>query len=536
MTAKRSQKKPESLAVQQNINESGSQTLPVKSLAEAYIPLSSKAVFWQPRYLAASQNLIHLPFLFWLMETARPSSVVQLGLRDGVGFMGLCQGIDKLGLEAVCMGLQSPTNGDEKLPDKLIESHAALYGDFSFFVKEEIGRASRHMRSAQVDMLVIDMQIDEALITNLQAHWEPLLSDRAVIVLHDPERNCVGKDAEKFYDMLVQSHLSISFPQSEASLEAILIGKKQPDRLIQLAQLELGDAGYLSARNVFTRLGQGLENMQLARNNNALLVKVNSALQEMETRIERLQADQKPLQDMVKAAQDAEQAQVQENAKLQAHIFDLGKEIALIRADGSVASQLDALRRELNEKFDQNSTLEESLLKEQQKNKEYCLEIEALSTDKEALKISLTHAQSIQQEYAQKNKVLNEEKLVLEAEFAKQIAEAKSEVEAHELSQRDEIKKLEEALEQEQKKRKEHWNRAEVLSADKTSLEHQLAVQMKDIARLQNDFDEKLRSIQEKRLSLWEAYEALKLEHRTLLRNLTHEASTRAENVAERRA
>ncbi len=487
MTAKRPVDSSTDSALPQPAAGAPRHDLAVAMQHEAPIPLASKAVFWQPRYLAASAALVHLPFLFWLVETVRPASVVQLGLRDGVGFMGLCQGIDKLGLDAVCMGVQ-PAGEDavklaDKVPEKMLDSHGALYGDFSFIVKEDMGRAARHMRRAQVDMLVIDMPVDAAFLTSLKAHWEPVLSDHAVIVLHDAARNFASKEAEKFYDQLIGAHPAVSFPQADCGLDVVLYGAQQPERLTHLAQLELGDQGYLSARNVFARLGQGLEHSQQARSRGALLDKAKAALKEAEARAEQLKAAHGPLQDMVRAAEAAEEAQVAETAVLQAQIFDLGQELAHLRAKAAAqddsAAQIARLQNELVQEHDRHKaltdrcdTLEAALVQEQKKRKEHWTKLESATADKAALADRL------------------------------QAAEARGQTAEQELA---------------------------TLAAAKAALDHKLAAQQKahadEMAKMQAAYQDKLRSGQEKRLVLWEAHEALKREHQALLRRKAPDAT-----------
>ena len=369
------------------------QSLALMGQRDAPLALSSRAIFWSPRYMAPSPTLLHLPFLFWLVETMRPASVVQLGLRDGVGFMGLCQAIDKLGLESVCMGLNLTQDAGTKLPDKLRETHNALYSDFSFILTDELHRAARHMRSARIDLLVIDAAVDEAFLTSLQAHWTDLLSDHAVIVLHAPEECLSSPEAKAFHDNLLQAHPAISFPQAQPGLDVILFGKEHPDRLRHLAQLDLGAPGYLSARSVFTRLGQGIESSQQARSRNFALDKAKAALKDMETRFAGLEKDYKAATDQIEAAQTSEEAQIAENATLQAQIFDLQQALDQARTDSANVEETEKLRAELQKRDAALKDLEEALTAEQAKRKSHWTKFQASEAEKAALAAELAQAQ-----------------------------------------------------------------------------------------------------------------------------------------------
>lgn len=369
------------------------QSLALLGQRDAPLAIGSRAIFWSPRYTAPSPTLRHLPFLFWLVETMRPASVVQLGLRDGVGFMGLCQAIDKLSLDSVCLGLNLTQDVGTKLPDKLRETHSALYSDFSSILTDDLHRAARHMRSAPIDLLVIDAAVDDAFLTSLQAHWTDLLSDHAVIVLHAPEERLSSPEAKSFHDGLLQAHPVISFPQAQPGLDVILYGKQHPDRLRHLAQLDLGVPGYLSARSVFTRLGQGIESSQQARSRNSALDKAMAALKDLETRFSNLERDYGSAKDQIDAAQASEEAQIAENAALQARVFDLQQVLKQARSDSANEEETDKLRAELQRRDAALKDLEEALATEQAKRKSFCTKLEATMAEKVALEEQLAQAQ-----------------------------------------------------------------------------------------------------------------------------------------------
>ncbi len=435
--------------------------LALHRLRETPLPSSSRAIFWSPRYLAASSILVHLPFLFWLVETIRPASVVQLGLRDGVGFMGLCQAVDKLGLEAVCVGLELPDNGTDKLPEKLRETHASLYSDFSFILAEEAGRAARQMSTAQVDLLVIDTSLDETLLTSLQAHWTPLLSERAVVVLIAPEQTLTTEEARSFHKTLFQAHATVSFPQITPGLDVILLGKEQPERLRQLAQLDLASPGYLHARNVFMRLGQGIENSQQTRSKSFALEKAKASLKEMEGRFSDLERQCKEMQSQVAAAQDAEDAQVSANGKLQAEIFDLTQALEAARARSATHDDLEALRETLHARDAELKELQGALNQEKSKRKQNRAQLDEATAEITALTARLAQAE-------------------------------------------DQLKARSERL----AAREKDWAQAQADAKSARSASEQLMLEFRD----------KLKQSQEKRLALWEAHEALKLQYQALLR------------------
>lgn len=309
------------------------------------IPLTSRAVFWRPRHNGGEGTMLHQPFLFWLAETARPTRVVQIGLAEPVRFLSLCQAVEKLGMEALCMGV---VVGEEAqgFNAAQLDQHATLYGDFSFVTSEDMARATRHVHGQDVDLLVIDMPLNDEQVAALRTHWVPLLSDRALIVVHDPEGNLAGSDARQYFDGLAQANSSISFSHTAPGLQVILHGNKQPERLLRLADLELGMPGYLLARQVFARLGQGLENAQLARRAQDSIKKEKAATKALEQKIAGLEEKLTNEKTQRNAAQTAEERQVSLIAGLQARIFDLETQLGQ-RPDVSSPGEIDSIRAEM---------------------------------------------------------------------------------------------------------------------------------------------------------------------------------------------
>lgn len=53
-----------------------------------------KPMLLRPRFMKESDLLLHLPFLFWLVNAVRPARSAVLGLGNGVAFLALCQAIE----------------------------------------------------------------------------------------------------------------------------------------------------------------------------------------------------------------------------------------------------------------------------------------------------------------------------------------------------------------------------------------------------------------------------------------------------------
>lgn len=394
-----------SVAAQLTTHISGPSTL--EAAPDIAIPLTSRAVFWQPRNITRSRSLLHVPFLFWLMETIQPTRVVQLGLEDPTCFLALCQAADKLGLEAILMGVHLNPEKPAMSPT-MAEQHATLYGDFSFVVSEDFARAARQVRGGQIDLLVIDTLLSDEHVMALRAHWMPLLSERAVVVFHDPDNHVAGPEARQYVDSLLRARPGIRFPQTHPGLDVVLLGGQQPERLTRMAELEQGMPGYLAAWQVFARLGQGLENDQLSRSRLIALNKSTQEVKEQQTRLDRLAADLAKEQRARQAALDSEADQIAQLAGLQAQIFDL--QSALETARGNNLQAVEKTARKLEalaaEKADLETALAEARSALEQAKAARAVEVEAVRNDlKLAQKVCADHEADMQILQAQNESV-----------------------------------------------------------------------------------------------------------------------------------
>lgn len=285
-------------------------------------PLSSRVLFWQPRFVLGSDAVHSLPYLFWLVETLRPARMVQIGIGDGVSYLGLCQAVDKLGLDTMCLGLDWPMR-DKPVAGGFAEHHASHYSDVSRVLSEDPATAFRHLRSGGIDLLVVQAPLDAGLAETLRAHWHPLLSEQAVLVFLGADLNSPDPQVREFLAAFLTRCPVVELEIEAGTTLTVLLGADQPERLSRLAALEMGRPGYAEARQVFARLGTGLRQEQLAKFRTLELKKIKATLSETEARIaERDQAVSSATAE-AKAALEAEAETAALMASLQARIFDL---------------------------------------------------------------------------------------------------------------------------------------------------------------------------------------------------------------------
>lgn len=235
-------------------------------------PVISSLTFMRPRFLRPDPALVHLPFLFWLVEATRPRVAVQIGLSSGTGYFGLCQALDRLDYDAACLGVA--VQGEAKggaLPSDLTAYARQQHREFSTLQDEHAPVTGD--AAGPVDLLIVD-SIAGTRGEILLQDWLPRLSSRATVVMRGPA---------------VQGGLSgsgvIASDEGEG-LRAVLHGEPPADdRLRRLAALAPGQPGHSRAWQVFHRLGHALLVEAEAERRDAALAEARSRLEAAEAKL-----------------------------------------------------------------------------------------------------------------------------------------------------------------------------------------------------------------------------------------------------------
>lgn len=258
---------------------------------EQAFDVTTRLMFRRPRYLGGSGFLHHLPLLFWLTDTIRPRSVMQLGELDPVPYFALCQAMDKLDLDSRCAGICL----DGPVPEATERYNADTYSEFSRLRAAEVETAANGIADKSVDLLLVDRVPDEELIGALMRTWPRRLSSRAVVALHGTKgEDYLSGPALEFLDNIRATYPTVTL-EGGTGLTLVLYGAARNDRLLRLAELQPGHAGFSEAHMVFRRLGDAShfewESRRAGRAEKAEAGKAEAA----ETRLRELEAELKEM-------------------------------------------------------------------------------------------------------------------------------------------------------------------------------------------------------------------------------------------------
>lgn len=233
----------------QLIDPSESDDSAIPSGGDLIAPLTRRSLSWHARWSVDSPFLVHLAFTFWLIETARPRLVASTEVGDGVAYFGLCQAIDRLGLEAFCHGVE--TASDDARARRIADYAQTVYPDLSRI--GDMRTVTARLPEGRVDVLHLELRTDDW--DTVERTWMPRVSDRGIVLVSGTIHPRLSVAAQDLLDRLVATHPSISLDHGDG-VTAILVGPNQPDRLLRLARMQPGDPGHAEIARLFSRLGQ----------------------------------------------------------------------------------------------------------------------------------------------------------------------------------------------------------------------------------------------------------------------------------------
>jgi len=173
--------------------------------------------------------------------------------------MAICQAVERSGGRSMCIGVEQ---GQIHWPEALHQSHESDYSSFSTLLSNGDHFDPERLIGG-ADMLIIHDVPDSDHPARLSEASLDGLSDRGIVLTIEAARTLRGTDLED--SLLTQdSPVLRAGPTSPAGtfLDLTLWGGTQPNRLRTLVQADETSDLYLSARQVFKRLGTAVKDAQ----------------------------------------------------------------------------------------------------------------------------------------------------------------------------------------------------------------------------------------------------------------------------------
>ncbi len=440
----------------------------IKPLVQSMI--ASHAAFWAPRHVWGSRDLKYIPYLFWLVESALPRRIVQIGLDDGITFLSLCQAVDKLRLDASCIGLY--LERDERLPQDFLNIQKGFYADISCLECFKPDSSSDSSNPAEIDMLVLGRAISDDVLTELRTELLPRLNDGAAIIILNASGSSKSANAEGIMRALREKYTLISALDDADAPVVLIKGSPGSERLRKMTNITARSPEHLLLRQIFLRLGQGIEDAELARQRKRALEVVQEKTDQLTQTLEAYETQIASLRADVKSRWAIEETHLEKIA-IQMHQLT-----QLQSQEASQSAEIEALREKLTEA--------------QEKRQAFYARSNELQAERDQL--------------AQDLAARTDDLASLGADYEARFTQLQSQ----EASQSAEIEALREKLTEAQEKRQAFYARSTELQAERDQLAQDLAARTDDLASLGADYEARFTQLQSQEASQSAEIEALR--------------------------
>ena len=313
----------------------------------AYI---SAASFWWPDYLEQSAWIEHAPFAFWLIESHRPRTLVELGTHGGYSYFAFCQAAKTLGLDTRCYAVDH-WKGDihagfygEEIYQRVHEYSERCYAAFSSIVRSTFDEALVHFPDASIDLLHLDGRHFYEDVKHDFESWRPKLSDRAVVLFHDTQ-----VQERRFGVFRVWEELQGAFPSFEFlhghGLGVLGYGKHHGLTAFLTATADPSVA--TEVRQVYNRLGAALKANLEVKNQVARSAELKAGLEERERNVKNLTAKLESEEGRVKDLAAKLQAQKAGTSKFKAQAETLKAQAETLKAQAETLKAREALKAQV---------------------------------------------------------------------------------------------------------------------------------------------------------------------------------------------
>jgi lipopolysaccharide biosynthesis protein/predicted nuclease with TOPRIM domain len=297
----------------------------------------------------------HVPFGHWLVKSARPRVIVELGTHAGVSYSAFCEAVLREGLAARCFAVDTWL-GDEhagqysaRVFDEFSAFNDARYGAFSTLLRSTFDNALQHFEDNSIDLLHIDGFHTYEAVKHDFASWLPKMSDRGIILFHDTNVREREFGVWRLWEELQQGYSGFEFLHGHG-LGVLIVGSDPPEAVKGL--LELGSEDSTKIRERFSELGARWTAAYSAQQMSERARDLEGTLVNSQTRVAELSSENAGLQTRVSEL-------ASENAGLQTRVAELTSENAGLQTRvAELTSENAGLQTRVSELASENAGLQ----------------------------------------------------------------------------------------------------------------------------------------------------------------------------------
>lgn len=232
-------------------------------------PLDYPVCLELPLWLEETAWAGHIPFAMFLIDIARPRTIVELGTFRGVSFCAFCQAVEFLKLDAKCYAVDT-WKGDEQAGlleeeafAKLRAYHDAHYAGFSDLIRSTFDEALSRFENNSIDLLHIDGLHTYEAVKHDFTTWLPKMSERGIILFHDTNVRENNFGVWKLWSELCEKYPHFEFLHTHG-LGVLAVGSEIPDEARFLFEADERQTEIL--RKFFCGLGSNINSTRELNN------------------------------------------------------------------------------------------------------------------------------------------------------------------------------------------------------------------------------------------------------------------------------
>lgn len=218
----------------------------------------SPASYWFPPPAVGSAWVEHAPFAAWIIDAARPRTLVELGTHNGFSFFAFAEAARRLGLPTRLWAVDT-WEGDEHAGfygDEVYESVRAVvdadYAGSAELIRGYFAHAVDRFADGSIDLLHIDGRHRYEDVREDFETYRPKLSDRAVVLVHDTREFDHDFGVHRFWAEVEATVPSFEFLHGHG-LGVLAWGPKAPTRVLDFIRVARADPERV--REIYATLG-----------------------------------------------------------------------------------------------------------------------------------------------------------------------------------------------------------------------------------------------------------------------------------------
>lgn len=218
----------------------------------------SASSYWMPVHYVVTAWAEHAPFASWLIDAARPRTVLELGTHNGFSFFAMAEAARRLGLPTMLTAIDSWLGDDqagfygEEVFEEVTTIAARDYPTTTRLIRAYFGDAASQIEDGSIDLLHIDGRHGYDDVRADFDVYRGKLSDRGVVIFHDTHEFQPSFGVHRLWGELAPTAPSFEFHHGHG-LGVLAVGAHAPTAVLDF--LTEANRDPETVRETYHRLG-----------------------------------------------------------------------------------------------------------------------------------------------------------------------------------------------------------------------------------------------------------------------------------------